>query len=53
VPEQLFEEPARRDGRKIYEDGKLTVLEEAEIESLAKTFATPATLLEQNRIDLS
>jgi len=48
-----FNQTVYVDGRKIYEDGKLTILEEAEIEKLAKTFATPATLLEQNRIDLS
>jgi hypothetical protein len=48
-----FNQTVYVDGRKIYEDGKLTILEEAEIEKLAKTFGTPATLLEQNRIDLS
>jgi leucyl aminopeptidase (aminopeptidase T) len=48
-----FNQTVYVDGRKIYEDGKLTVLEEAEIEKFAQNFGTPGALLRQNPIDLS
>jgi hypothetical protein len=47
-----FNQTVYLDGRKIYEDGKLTILEEIEIEKVARTFGTPTTLLEPNQIDL-
>jgi leucyl aminopeptidase (aminopeptidase T) len=48
-----FNQTVYVDGRKIYEEGKLTILEEMEIERLAETFGRPATLLKPNQIDLS
>jgi leucyl aminopeptidase (aminopeptidase T) len=47
-----FNQTVYLDGRKIYEDGKLTILEEIEIEKVAKTFGTPTTLLKPNQIEL-
>ena len=47
-----FNQTVYVDGRKIYEEGKLTILEETEIEKVAKTL-TPTTLLKQDQIDLA
>jgi hypothetical protein len=48
-----FNQTVYVDSRKIYEEGKLTKLEEMEIERLAETFGRPATLLKPNQTDLS
>ena len=48
-----FNQTVYVDGRKIYEDGKLTILEEIEIEKFAANFGSPAGLLEQHQVDLS
>jgi hypothetical protein len=48
-----FNQTVYVDDRKIYEDGSLTILEEADIQKLAKDFGTPAALLRQDRIDLA
>jgi leucyl aminopeptidase (aminopeptidase T) len=48
-----FNQTVYVDDRKIYEDGRLTILEEAGIENVAKGFGSPAALLRQDRIDLA
>ena len=41
------------DGRKIYDEGKLAILDEAKLEQAAKNFGAPIALFEHNHIDLS
>jgi leucyl aminopeptidase (aminopeptidase T) len=48
-----FSQTVYVDGRKIYDEGKLAILDEREIENAAKNFGAPAALLGQNPIDLS
>jgi leucyl aminopeptidase (aminopeptidase T) len=48
-----FNQTVSIDGRKIYDQGKLAVLDEVEIQKVARNFDTPVTLLDQSAIDLS
>jgi leucyl aminopeptidase (aminopeptidase T) len=48
-----FNQTVYVDGRRIYEEGKLSILDETELERAAKNFNTPINVLEQNLIDLS
>ena len=41
------------DGRKIFDEGRLGVLEDPEVEAAAKRFGDLAKLLQHNVIDLS
>lgn len=41
------------DGRKIYEEGRLAILEDTKVEAAAKRFGDPDKLLQHNVIDLS
>jgi hypothetical protein len=49
----IFNQTVAIDGRKIYDQGKLALLNEGEIQKAATTFNAPVTLLEQSPIDLS
>ena len=48
-----FSQTVSIDGRKIYDQGKLALLNEGEIQKAARTFNAPVTLLDQSPIDLS
>jgi hypothetical protein len=48
-----FNQTVSIDGRKIYDQGKLAILNELEIQKVARSFDTPVTLLDQSPIDLS
>ena len=49
----IFNQTVAIDGRKIYDQGKLALLNEGEIQKAARTFNAPVTLLDQSPIDLS
>jgi hypothetical protein len=48
-----FNQTVYIDGRKIYDEGKLSILDETEVEKAAKDLGTPINLLGQNPINLS
>jgi len=49
----IFDQTLSIDGKKIYDCGKLAILNEAEIQRAAKTLDVPAASFSQNPIDLS
>lgn len=49
----IFNQTVYVDGRKLYDEGKLSILEETEVQRAVRSFNRPINLLDQNPMDLS